>query len=85
MIRGRLFTATSSCWVRSGGCGLGRPQGLGGPFQAAYRTISQWNCRPVHFEAVFLVPIRYADQLAGVALVDDSTAARTPVITPPAP
>ena len=42
MIRGRLFTATSSCWVRSGGCGLGRPQGLGGPFQAAYRTISQW-------------------------------------------
>jgi len=41
--------------------------------------------RLVRFEAVFLVPIRYADQLAGVALVDDSTAARTPVITPATP
>jgi hypothetical protein len=40
--------------------------------------------QPVRFEALFLVPARYANQLLGVALRDDSTAARTTVIRPPA-
>jgi len=39
----------------------------------------------VRFEALFLVPARYANQLLGIALRDDSTAARTTVIRPPAP
>ena len=38
--------------------------------------------RPLRFESIFMVPVRYADQLAGVALPDNSTAARTPVLTP---
>jgi hypothetical protein len=39
--------------------------------------------QPMRFESIFTVPARYADQLSGIALEDDSTAARTPVITPP--
>jgi hypothetical protein len=38
----------------------------------------------VRFEALFLVPARYANQLLGIALRDDSSAARTTVIRPPA-
>jgi hypothetical protein len=38
--------------------------------------------RPLRFESIFMVPVRFADQLAGVALPDNSTAARTPVVTP---
>ena len=38
---------------------------------------------PVRFESIFMVPTRYADQLSGIALRDDSSAARTPVIRPP--
>jgi hypothetical protein len=38
--------------------------------------------QPVQFESIFMVPARYADQLAGIALSDGSTAARIPVITP---
>jgi hypothetical protein len=34
----------------------------------------------VRFESVFMVPAQYADQLSGIALSDNSTAARTPVI-----
>lgn len=41
--------------------------------------------QPVRFESIFMVPARYADQLSGIALRDDSSAARTPVITPPQP
>jgi hypothetical protein len=37
----------------------------------------------VRFESIFMVPARYADQLSGIALRDDSSAARTPVIRPP--
>jgi hypothetical protein len=40
--------------------------------------------RSVRFEAIFLVPQQYADQLMGVALMDPSVADRVPVITPPA-
>jgi hypothetical protein len=39
--------------------------------------------QPGRFEAIFSVPTRYANQLVGIALPDDSTAARTPVLTPP--
>jgi hypothetical protein len=39
--------------------------------------------QPVRFESIFMVPARYADQLVGIALTDDSSAARTPVIRPP--
>jgi hypothetical protein len=39
--------------------------------------------RSVRFEAIFLVPQQYADQLMGVALMDSSVADRVPVITPP--
>jgi hypothetical protein len=39
--------------------------------------------QPVRFESIFLVPVRFADQLLGIALPDNSTAARTPMITPP--
>jgi hypothetical protein len=38
--------------------------------------------QPVRFESIFMVPARYADQLVGIALIDYSTAARTPVIRP---
>ena len=38
---------------------------------------------PVRFESIFMVPARYADQLSGIALRDDSSAARTAVIRPP--
>jgi len=38
--------------------------------------------QPVRFESIFMVPARYVDQLSGIALRDDSTAARTPVIRP---
>ena len=48
------------------------------------------ECRPnnpvgqaVRFESIFKVPARYADQLIGIELFDNSTAARTPVLTPP--
>ena len=34
-------------------------------------------------ESIFMVPARYADQLVGIALTGDSSAARTPVIRPP--
>jgi hypothetical protein len=37
----------------------------------------------VRSESIFMVPARYADQLVGIALFDNSTAARTPVLTPP--
>ena len=37
----------------------------------------------VRFESIFMVPARYADQLIGIELYDPSTAARTPVLTPP--
>lgn len=40
--------------------------------------------RPHRFEALYMVPRRYADQLIGIALPDNSTADRTPVIRPPA-
>jgi hypothetical protein len=40
--------------------------------------------RSVRFEAIFLVPEQYADQLMGVALMDPSVADRVPVIMPPA-
>jgi hypothetical protein len=40
--------------------------------------------RSVRFEAIFLVPQQYADQLMGVALMDPLVADRVPVITPPA-
>jgi hypothetical protein len=36
----------------------------------------------IRFESIFMVPARYADQLSGIALRDDSSAARTPVIRP---
>jgi hypothetical protein len=36
----------------------------------------------VRFESVFMVPARFANQLSGIALSDNSTAARTPVIRP---
>jgi hypothetical protein len=39
--------------------------------------------QPVRFEAIYMVPARYADQIGGIALSDSSTAARIPVITPP--
>ena len=39
--------------------------------------------QPVRFESVFMVPARYTDQLIGIALNDASSAARTPVVTPP--
>jgi hypothetical protein len=38
--------------------------------------------QPTRFEAVFMVPARYADQLSGIALMDSSSAERTPVIRP---
>ena len=38
--------------------------------------------RPVRFETIFLVPERFRDQIAGVALMDPSVADRVPVITP---
>lgn len=41
--------------------------------------------QPVRSESIFMVPARYADQLSGLALIDSSSAARTPVITPPQP
>jgi hypothetical protein len=40
--------------------------------------------QPHRFEALYMVPRRYADQLVGIALPDNSTADRTPVIRPPA-
>ena len=39
----------------------------------------------VRSESIFMVPARYADQLVGIALFDNSTAARTQVIRPPEP
>ena len=39
--------------------------------------------QPARVESIFMVPARYADQLSGLALTDSSSAARTPVITPP--
>jgi hypothetical protein len=39
--------------------------------------------RQIRFETVFLVPDRFADQIAGVALLDPSVADRVPVIAPP--
>ena len=40
--------------------------------------------QPTRFESIFMVPARYADQLSGIALMDASSAARTPVIRPAA-
>jgi hypothetical protein len=39
--------------------------------------------QPVRFEAIYMVPARYADQIGGIALSDSSTAARVAVIRPP--
>jgi hypothetical protein len=39
--------------------------------------------RPLRFETIFLVPDRFADQIAGVALMDPTVPDRVPVITPP--
>ena len=39
---------------------------------------------PVRFEAVFAVPERFVDQVAGVALLDPAATDRVDVITPPA-
>jgi hypothetical protein len=39
--------------------------------------------RPAEFESIFLVPARFADQIAGVALMDPTVPDRVPVITPP--
>ena len=38
--------------------------------------------QPYRFEALYMVPRRYVDQLAGIALPDRSTADRTPVLLP---
>lgn len=38
----------------------------------------------VRFEAIFLVPERFAHRLVGIALLDPTVADRAPVITPPA-
>lgn len=40
--------------------------------------------RPTRFESVFLVPERYADQLVGAALTDNSGPGRSAVLRPPA-
>ncbi len=40
--------------------------------------------QPYRFEALYMVPRRYADQLAGIALPDRSTADRTAVLRPAA-
>lgn len=40
--------------------------------------------QPYRFETVYLVPLRYADNLAGLALTDVSTPGRTAVLRPPA-
>lgn len=40
--------------------------------------------QPYRFETVYLVPLRYVDNVVGVALVDVSTPRRTPVLRPPA-
>jgi hypothetical protein len=47
------------------------------------------ECRPnlpvdqaVRYESIFMVPARYADQLIGIALWDNTTPARAPVLTP---
>jgi hypothetical protein len=39
--------------------------------------------RPGRVELIFMVPGRYADQLSGISLMDESSAARIPVVTPP--
>jgi hypothetical protein len=41
------------------------------------------SSRPVRFETIFLVPERFGDRIAGVALMDPVVADRVPVITPP--
>jgi hypothetical protein len=40
--------------------------------------------QPVRFETIFLVPERFAERIAGVAVMDQTTADRTVVLTPPA-
>ncbi|SDT42674.1 hypothetical protein SAMN04488543_4325 [Friedmanniella luteola] len=40
--------------------------------------------RAYRFEVVYLVPTAFVDQVVGVALPDRTTAARTPVLRPPA-
>lgn len=40
--------------------------------------------RTYAFEVIYLVPTAFADQVVGVAVPDSSTAARTPVLRPPA-
>ena len=40
--------------------------------------------QPYRFESVYTVPDRYADQLLGLALIDSTSTARAPVLTPPA-
>jgi hypothetical protein len=39
--------------------------------------------RPYRYESIYEVPLRYADQIVGVALPDLSEAGRTPVLRPP--
>ena len=38
--------------------------------------------QPYPFEAIFMVPQRYADQLAGIAPIDHSTAKRASILVP---
>lgn len=39
--------------------------------------------QPYRYEAIYEVPLRYVDQVVGVALPDPAEAGRTPVIRPP--
>ena len=38
--------------------------------------------QPYPFEAIFMVPQRYADQLAGIAPIDRSASKRSPILVP---
>jgi hypothetical protein len=49
------------------------------PYCDSDLTVGEHTSR---FESIFMVPARYADQLSGIALMDTSSAARTPVIRP---
>jgi hypothetical protein len=74
LLRHRVAGSQRRLWARAAR--------VGRPFRLLTRRFR--SDRLVRFE-VFLSTNGYADQLAGVALVDDSTAARTPVITPATP
>ena len=72
------------------GAGRSRHPALGEAVQVQPNTARRATPRrssqvsSVRFEAIFLVPQQFADQLMGVALMDPSVADRVPVITPPA-